>query len=69
MELSQYEFICMQCGTQFPIFLVLRYSNKISAIIGKNGVLASSGLMAIILAAIAANMIHGALLAWGIAKF
>ena len=51
------------------IFLVLRYSDRISALIGKNGVLASSRLMAIILAAIAANMIHGALLAWGIAKF
>ena len=51
------------------VYLVLRYSNRISALIGKNGVLATSRLMAIILAAIAANMIHGALLAWGIAKF
>ena len=51
------------------IFLFLRYSSRISELIGKNGVLASSRLMAIILAAIAANMIHGALLAWGIAKF
>ena len=51
------------------IFLVLKYSNRISTIIGKNGVVATSRLMAIILAAIAANMIHGALLAWGIAKF
>ena len=51
------------------IFLVLRYSDRISSLIGKNGVLAGSRLMAIILAAIAANMIHGALLAWGIAKF
>jgi multiple antibiotic resistance protein len=51
------------------IYLFLRYSSKISEVIGKNGVQASSRLMAIILAAIAANMIHNALLAWGIAKF
>jgi len=51
------------------IFLFLRYSNRISELIGRNGVTASGRLMAIILAAIAANMIHGALLAWGIAKF
>lgn len=51
------------------IFVVLRYSDRISTLIGKNGVLATSRLMAIILAAIAANMIHGALVAWGIAKF
>ena len=50
------------------IFLVLRYSDRISSLIGKNGVLAGSRLMAIILAAIAANMIHGALFVWGIAK-
>jgi len=51
------------------IYLILKYSTRISTLIGKNGVVASSRLMAIILAAIAANMIHGALLAWGIAKF
>jgi len=50
------------------VFLILRYSDRISTLIGKNGVVASSRLMAIVLAAIAANMIHGALLAWGIAK-
>jgi multiple antibiotic resistance protein len=50
------------------VFLVLRYSHRIAAVIGKNGILAGSRLMAIILAAIAANMIHGALIAWGIAK-
>jgi len=51
------------------VFLMLRYSNRILQLIGKNGVIASGRLIAIILAAIAANMIHGALLAWGIAKF
>jgi len=51
------------------VYLVLRHSNRISTVIGKNGVLAGSRLMAIILAAIAANMIHGALVAWGIARF
>jgi multiple antibiotic resistance protein len=50
------------------VFLTLRYSNRIAGFIGKNGILAGSRLMAIILAAIAANMIHGALIAWGIAK-
>jgi multiple antibiotic resistance protein len=50
------------------VFLTLRYSDRIAGFIGKNGVLAGSRLMAIILAAIAANMIHGALIAWGIAK-
>jgi multiple antibiotic resistance protein len=56
-------FVAVTC-----IYLVLRYSDRISKLIGKNGVLAGSRLMAIILAAIAANMIHGTLLAWGIAK-
>jgi len=37
------------------IFLVLRYSDRISSLIGKNGVLAGSRLMAVILATIAAN--------------
>jgi hypothetical protein len=48
---------------------VLRYLDRISTVIRKNDVLAGSGLMVIILAAIAANMIHGALFALGIAKF
>jgi multiple antibiotic resistance protein len=50
------------------VYLTLRYSNKIAKVIGKNGMLAGSRLMAIILAAIAANMVHSALIAWGIAK-
>jgi len=52
----------------FGVFLILNYSDKIAGLIGNNGVQAVSRLMAIILAAIAASMIHGALLAWGIAK-
>jgi len=52
----------------FGVFLILKYSNKIANLIGDNGVQAVSRLMAIILAAIAASMIHGALVAWGIAK-
>jgi len=52
----------------FGVFLILKYSDKIANLIGSNGVQAVSRLMAIILAAIAASMIHGALLAWGIAK-
>ena len=50
------------------VYLTLRYSDKIARVIGKNGMLAGSRLMAIILAAIAANMLHSALVAWGIAK-
>jgi multiple antibiotic resistance protein len=53
----------------FVVFLILKYSDKIAKLIGNNGIQAVSRLMAIILAAIAASMIHGALLAWGIAKF
>ena len=52
----------------FGVFLILNYSDRIANLIGNNGVQAVSRLMAIILAAIAASMIHGALLAWGIAK-
>ena len=52
----------------FVVFLILKYSDRIASLIGSNGVEAISRLMAIILAAIAANMIHSALLAWGIAK-
>jgi multiple antibiotic resistance protein len=52
----------------FSVFLILKYSDKIAKLIGKNGVQAVSRLMAIILAAIAANMIHSALLAWKIAR-
>jgi multiple antibiotic resistance protein len=50
------------------VYLILRYSDRIARVIGKNGMLAGSRLMAIILAAIAANMVHSALIAWGIAK-
>ena len=52
----------------FGVFLILQYSNKIANLIGNNGVQAVSRLMAIILAAIAASMIHSALLAWRIAR-
>ena len=52
----------------FCVFLILKYSDRIAKLIGDNGVQAVSRLMAIILAAIAANMVHGALVAWGIAK-
>lgn len=50
------------------VYLILRYSDRIARVIGKNGMLAGSRLMSIILAAIAANMVHSALIAWGIAK-
>lgn len=50
------------------VYLVLRYSNNIAVIIGKNGILLGSRLMSVILAAVASNMIYEALKAWGIAK-
>ena len=50
------------------VYLVLRYSNNIAIIIGKNGILLGSRLMSVILAAVASNMIYEALRAWGIAK-
>ena len=52
----------------FGVFLILKYSDRIAKLIGNNGVQAVSRFMAIILAAIAANMIHSALLAWKIAR-
>ena len=51
----------------FGVFLILEYSDRIASLIGNNGVQAVGRLMAIILAAIAANMFHSALLAWKIA--
>ena len=51
------------------VYLTIRYSDRIAVVIGKNGILAGSRLMAVILAAIGANMMHSALMAWGIAKF
>jgi multiple antibiotic resistance protein len=49
------------------VYIFLRFSTKIANVLGKNGLLAGSRLMAIIIAAIAAKMIHSALKAWGIA--
>ena len=50
------------------VYLVLRYSNNIAIIIGKNRILLGSRLMSVILAAVASSMIYEALRAWGIAK-
>lgn len=50
------------------VYLTLRASEQITQIIGKNGVRAMGRLMAIIIAATAAEMIHTALYNWGIAK-
>ena len=54
--------------TALLIYLTLRGSEQITRIIGKNGVRAMGRLMAIIIAATAAEMIHTALHNWGIAK-
>lgn len=50
------------------IYLTLRLSEQITGLIGKNGVRAMGRIMAIIIAATAAEMIHRALYNWGIAK-
>ena len=52
----------------FLIYVTLRLSEKITKIIGRNGVRAMGRIMAIIIAATAAEMIHTALANWGIAK-
>jgi multiple antibiotic resistance protein len=46
--------------------LILRFSSTIGKLLGKNGLKAVSRLLSIILAAIAAQMIHDALFAWGV---
>ncbi len=54
--------------TVLLIYLTLRLSEQITGIIGKNGVRAMGRIMAIIIAATAAEMIHTALYNWGIAR-
>ncbi len=51
------------------IYLVFYFSEYIFRLLGQNGIKAISRLFTIILAAIAAQMIHSALLGWGVAKF
>jgi len=50
------------------VYLTLRFAPLLVSAIGNNGVQAASRIMAVILAAIASQMIHSALLDWGIAK-
>ncbi|MDW8023117.1 MAG: MarC family protein [Nitrososphaerota archaeon] len=50
------------------VYMTLRFAPLLVSAIGKNGVQAASRIMAVILAAIASQMIHSALLEWGIAK-
>jgi multiple antibiotic resistance protein len=50
------------------VYLTLRFSPFLVSAIGNNGVQAASRIMAVILAAIASQMIHSALLEWGIAS-
>ena len=54
--------------TALLIYLTLKLSEQITGIIGRNGVRAMGRIMAIIIAATAAEMIHTALYSWGIAK-
>ncbi|MEM0120067.1 MAG: MarC family protein [Thermoprotei archaeon] len=51
------------------VYLTFYFSEYIFRLLGQNGVKAISRLFTIILAAIAAQMIHNALLGWGVAKF
>jgi len=50
------------------VYLTLRFSPLLVSLLGKNGVQAVSRIMAVIIAAIAAQMIYSALNEWGIAK-
>lgn len=50
------------------VYLTLRFAPLLVSAVGSNGVQAASRIMAVILAAIASQMIHSALLEWGIAK-
>lgn len=50
------------------VYLTLRFSPILVSAVGNNGVQATSRIMAVVLAAIASQMIHSALLDWGIAK-
>jgi len=54
--------------TTLLIYLTLKLSEKITELIGRNGVRALGRIMAIIIAATAAEMMHIALYNWGIAK-
>jgi multiple antibiotic resistance protein len=50
------------------VYLTLRFSPLLVSLLGKNGIQTVSRIMAVILAAVAAQMIYSALHAWGIAK-
>ncbi len=50
------------------VYFTLRFAPLLVSAVGNNGVQAASRIMAVILAAIASQMIHSALLDWGIAK-
>ena len=49
-------------------YVCLRFADVIMRFLGRTGVSALSRLMAVLMAAMACEMIHSALLAWGIAK-
>jgi multiple antibiotic resistance protein len=49
------------------VYFTLRFAPLFVSLVGNNGVQAASRIMAVILAAIASQMIHSALLDWGIA--
>ena len=50
------------------VYLTLRFAPILVSALGNNGIQATSRIMAVIIAAIASQMIHSALLDWGIAK-
>jgi len=50
------------------VYLTLRFSPLLVSLLGKNGIQTVSRIMAVILAAVAAQMIYSALYEWGIAK-
>jgi multiple antibiotic resistance protein len=50
------------------VHFTLRYCHHLTRFLGRNGVRAMGRLMSLIIMAVAAEMIHAALLAWGIAR-
>lgn len=50
------------------VHLTLRYCHHLTKFLGRNGVRAMGRLMSLIIMAIAAEMVHAALVAWGIAR-
>lgn len=68
-QMSALDVLVGSAVSALIVYLVFYFSRYIFRMLGQNGVKAVSRLFTIVLAAIAAQMIHNALLGWGIARF